>query len=218
MSYLLRIDASASGDASVSRKVADSFTAAWAGDVVRRDLALDPVGHLDAAGILSRTTPADEHTPEQKAAARLQDELVEEFLGAGAYLFAVPLYNYAMPSVFKAWLDHVMIVGRTIGLPGPAPSAGRPAVVVSARGGGYGPGAPQHGKDFLIPALETILGDPRLMALDVRPITPELTYAPTVPSLGHLLPQHRASLEEAHAQARRQALEIAGAAANPATA
>ncbi|MFJ5213786.1 FMN-dependent NADH-azoreductase [Streptomyces sp. NPDC088354] len=208
MSYLLRIDASASGDASVSRRVADSCTAAWGGDIVRRDLALDPVGHLDAAGITARTTPAHEHSPEQKAAALLQDELVEEFLGAQAYLFAVPLYNYSMPSVFKAWLDQIMIVGRTIGTAGRAPSAGRPAVVVSARGGGYGPGAPQHGKDFLVPALRTMLGDPNLMSLDVRPITPELTYAPTVESLRHLLPQHRASLEEAHAQARRQAAEI----------
>ncbi|MFD3453835.1 FMN-dependent NADH-azoreductase [Streptomyces sp. NPDC058691] len=208
MSYLLRIDASASGDASVSRQVADSFTAAWGGDVIRRDLALDPVGHLDAAGITARTTPADRHTPEQKAAALLQDELVEEFLGAEAYLFAVPLYNYSLPSVFKAWLDHIMIVGRTIGMAGPARSAGRPAVVVSARGGGYGPGAPQHGKDFLVPALRTILGDANLLALDVRPITPELTYAPVVEPLRHLLPQHRASLEEAHALARRQAAEI----------
>ncbi|GHJ37733.1 FMN-dependent NADH-azoreductase [Streptomyces sp. TS71-3] len=188
MSCLLRIDASASGDASVSRQVADSFTAAWKGDVVRRDLALEPVGHLDAAGITARTTPAGEHTPEQKAAALLQHELVEEFLllqhelveeflGAEAYLFAVPLYNYSIPPVFKAWLDQTMIVGRTTGLAGPAPSAGRPAVVVSARGGGYGPGAPQHGRDFLVPALETILGDANLMALDVRTITPELTYA-----------------------------------------
>ncbi|MFJ4844564.1 FMN-dependent NADH-azoreductase [Streptomyces sp. NPDC088733] len=210
MSYLLRIDASDSGDASVSRQVADSFTAAWGGDVVRRDLALTPVGHLDAAGITARTTPADEHTPEQKAAALLQDELVEEFLGAEAYLFAVPLYNYSMPSVFKAWLDQIMIVGRTIGVAGGARSAGRPAVVVSARGGGYGPGAPQHGKDFLVPALRTVLGDPNLLALDVRSLTPELTYARTMDALRHLLPQHRASLEEAHAQARRQAAEITG--------
>ncbi|MFJ4983360.1 FMN-dependent NADH-azoreductase [Streptomyces sp. NPDC088732] len=210
MSYLLRIDASASGDASVSRQVADSFTAAWGGDVVRRDLALTPVGHLDAAGITARTTPAAEHTPEQKAAVLLQDELVEEFLGAEAYLFAVPLYNYSMPSVFKAWLDQIMIVGRTIGVAGGARSAGRPAVVVSARGGGYGPGAPQHGKDFLVPALRTVLGDPNLLALDVRSLTPELTYARTMDALRHLLPQHRASLEEAHAQARRQAAEITG--------
>jgi FMN-dependent NADH-azoreductase len=84
--------------------------------------------------------------------------LVEEFLGASAYLFAVPMYNYSMPSVFKAWLDHIMIPGRTFGM-ADAPAAGRPAVLVSARGGGYGPGSPQHGKDFVVPALETILGD-----------------------------------------------------------
>ncbi|MYU12211.1 FMN-dependent NADH-azoreductase [Streptomyces sp. SID8361] len=215
MSYLLRIDASASGATSISRQVADSFAAAWSGDVVRRDLALDPVGHLGAAGITARTTPAGEHTPEQRAAALLQDELIEEFLGADAYLFAVPLYNYSIPSVFKAWLDHTMVVGRTIGLGRPAPSAGRPAVVVSARGGGYGPGTPQHGKDFLVPALETILGDPILMALDVRTITPELTYARTMDALRHLLPQHHASLEDAHTQARRQAEEVASITADP---
>lgn len=208
MSYLLRIDASASGASSISRQVADSFTAAWTGDIVRRDLALNPVDHLGAPGITARTTPADERTPEQKAAALLQDELVEEFLGAGAYLFAVPLYNYSMPSVFKAWLDHTMVVGRTIGLGEAVRTAGRPAVVVSARGGGYGPGSPQHGKDFLVPTLETVLGDPNLMSLDVRAITPELTYAPIVEPLRHLLPQHHASLEDAHKQARRQAEEI----------
>ncbi|MGY4918920.1 FMN-dependent NADH-azoreductase [Streptomyces sp. 900116325] len=208
MSYLLRIDASASGASSISRQVADSFTAAWSGDIVRRDLALNPVDHLGAVGITARTMRAYEHTPEQKATSRLQDELVQEFLGARAYLFAVPLYNYSIPSVFKAWLDHIMVVGRTIGLGSAVPSAGRPTLIVSARGGGYGPGAPQHGKDFLVPALETILGDPNLMALDVRAITPELTYAPTVESLRHLVPQHRASLENAHTQARRQAEEF----------
>lgn len=209
MSYLLRIDASASGDSSFSRQVADSFTAAWSGDVVRRDLALHPVDHLNAAGITARTTKPEEHTPEQRAAARLQDELVEEFLGADAYLFAVPLYNYSIPSVFKAWVDHIMIVGRTIGLGSAVPSAGRPAVVVSARGGGYGPGTPHHGKDFLVPALETIFSDPNLMALDVRTITPELTFALTMEPLRHLLPQHVSSLREAHAEARRQAEDVA---------
>jgi FMN-dependent NADH-azoreductase len=65
----------------------------------------------------------------------LQEELVEEFLGARAYLFAVPMYNYAMPSVFKAWLDQIMIPGRTIGLGlNAAPTADPPAVVASARG------------------------------------------------------------------------------------
>ena len=88
----------------------------------------------------------------------------------------------------EAWLDHIMIVGRTIGLGDATTTAGRPAVIVSARGG-YGPGAPLHGKDFLVPALETILGDPNLMALDVRTITPELTYAFTMEPFRRLLPR-----------------------------
>jgi FMN-dependent NADH-azoreductase len=214
MSYLLRIDSSASGDASISRQVADSFASSWDGDIVHRDLALRPVGHLDAVGITARTTAPAEHTAEQAVAAAVQDELVEEFLGASAYLFVVPMYNYTMPSVFKAWLDHVMVVGRTIGLgPGAAPTAGRSAVIVSARGGGYGPGTPQHGKDFLVPTLQTILGDDVLMALDVRVVTPELTYAPSMEALRHLLPQHESSLSEAHALAREYAKEITQAVA-----
>jgi FMN-dependent NADH-azoreductase len=77
--------------------------------------------------------------PEQAAAAAVQRELIEEFLGAGAYLFTVPMYNYSMPSVFKAWLDQIMVVGVTIA---PPSAAGRPALVISARGGGYGLGPP----------------------------------------------------------------------------
>ncbi|MER8159982.1 NAD(P)H-dependent oxidoreductase [Streptomyces sp. NPDC094472] len=209
MPYLLRIDSSASGDASYSRQVADTFAKEWSGEIVTRDLAINPLGHLDATGITARVTPADQQSPDQRAAAELQDELVEEFLGAGAYLFAVPMYNYSMPSVFKAWLDHIMIPGRTFGM-ADAPAAGRPAVLVSARGGGYGPGSPQNGKDFVVPALETILGD--ALGLDVRAITPELTYAPVMEPLKHLVPLHETSLAEAHDLARRNAEALTPAA------
>ncbi|MEH0573193.1 MULTISPECIES: hypothetical protein [Streptomyces] len=90
-----------------------------------------------------------------------------------------------------------------------APAAGRPAVLVSARGG-YGPGSPQHGKDFVVPALETILGD--ALGLDVRTITPELTYAPLLEPLKHMVPLHEISLAEAHVLARRNAAALTPAA------
>ncbi|MFJ9755563.1 FMN-dependent NADH-azoreductase [Streptomyces sp. NPDC101149] len=206
MSYLLRIDSSASGEASYSRQVADTFAKDWGGEVITRDLARNPLSHLDSVSITARTTPADQQTPEQRAAAELEDDLIEEFLGASAYLFAVPMYNYSMPSVFKAWLDHIMIPGKTFGMGDADPASGRPAVLVSARGGGYGPGSPQHGKDFLVPALEIILGD--ALGLDVRTITPELTYAPIMDPLKHLLPLHETSLAEAHDLARRNAADL----------
>jgi FMN-dependent NADH-azoreductase len=119
MSYLLHIDSSALGDASVSRQVAQSFLKGWDGKVVHRDLAAAPVPHLSAAGITARVTDPVHHTDEQAAAAALQDELIEEFLGATAYLFTVPMYNLSMPSVFKAWLDQIIVFGRTF-RPSPA--------------------------------------------------------------------------------------------------
>ncbi|MFS8199719.1 FMN-dependent NADH-azoreductase [Streptomyces sp. CWNU-52B] len=200
MSYLLHIDSSSLGEASVSRQVARSFRDQWQGPVVHRDLAARPVPHLTAAGITARATAPDRHTPEQAEAAALQDELIEEFLGAGAYLFTVPMYNLSMPSVFKAWLDQIIISERTLNLTGASPTAGRPALVISARGGGYGPGTPKEGFDHVVPTLEAVLG--HVLGLDVTTVTPELTMAPTAPALAPLLPLHEASMTAAHDKAR----------------
>jgi FMN-dependent NADH-azoreductase len=209
MSYLLHIDSSSLGEASISRQVAQSFTDRWEGEVVHRDLAAAPVPHLSAAGITARDTDPAEHTDEQAAAAALQDALIEEFLGASAYLFTVPMYNLTMPSVFKAWLDQIVVFGRTATHGAPSPAAGRPAVLISARGGSYGPGAPKYGFDFVVPALEAILGREELLGLDVVTVIPELTMAPHTPALAELLPRHEASMAEAHDRARELAATIA---------
>ncbi|WP_033289305.1 FMN-dependent NADH-azoreductase [Amycolatopsis jejuensis] len=208
MSYLLRIDSSALGEVSVSRQVAQSFLDGWDGKVVHRDLAAEPVPHLSAAGITARDLDPVEYTAEQAAAAAVQDELIDEFLGASAYLFTVPMYNLSMPSVFKAWLDQILVAGRTFR---PSPAAGRPAVLVSARGGSYGPGAPRHGFDYVVPTLEAVLGQEELLGLDVATVVPELTMAPDVPALAELVPLHKASMADAHDRARRLAATIAAA-------
>ncbi|MFJ5292581.1 FMN-dependent NADH-azoreductase [Streptomyces sp. NPDC088348] len=201
MSYLLHIDSSSLGEASVSRQVAQSFRDQWQGPVVHRDLAASPVPHLTAAGVTARITDPDQHTPEQAKAAALQDELIEEFLGAGAYLFTVPMYNLSMPSVFKAWLDQIIISERTMSLTGTPPAAGRPALVISARGGGYGPGTPREGLDYVVPTLEAVLGR-AVLGLDVTTVIPELTMAPVAPALAPLLPLHEASMTASHDKAR----------------
>ncbi|SEG67997.1 FMN-dependent NADH-azoreductase [Actinacidiphila yanglinensis] len=208
MSYLLHIDSSSLGEASVSRQVARSFRDQWLGPVVHRDLAASPVPHLDAAGITARITDPALHTPEQAKSAALQDELIEEFLGAEAYLFTVPMYNLSMPSVFKAWLDQILVMDRTFVHNGLSPVAGRPAVLVSARGGGYGPGTPNEGLDYVVPTLKAVLGHDRLLGLDVTTVIPELTMAPVAPALAPLLPLHEASMTAAHEQARRLATTI----------
>jgi FMN-dependent NADH-azoreductase len=208
MSYLLHIDSSSLGEASVSRQVAQSFRDTWQGPVVHRDLAASPVPHLDAAGITARITGPAQHTPEQAKAAAVQDELIEEFLGADAYLFTVPMYNLTMPSVFKAWLDQIVVADRTVNHAGSSPVAGRPTVVISARGGGYGPGAPKEGLDYVVPALEALLGRDDMLGLDVTTVIPELTMDPHAPVLASLIPMHEASLAAAHDQVRRLAATI----------
>ncbi|MEW2498298.1 hypothetical protein AB0942_32905 [Streptomyces nodosus] len=52
------------------------------------------------------------------------------------------MYNYSMPSVFKAWLGHIMIVGRTFGTGDTAPLCAPRRPRLRPRGGGYGPGKP----------------------------------------------------------------------------
>lgn len=207
MSYLLHIDSSSLGAASVSRQVAQSFRERWQGPVVHRDLAASPIPHLTAAGVTARDTDPDRRTPEQAKAAALQDELIEEFLGAGAYLFTVPMYNLSMPSAFKAWLDQIIVIERTLSLTGAPPTAGRPALVISARGGGYGPGTPKEGLDYVVPTLEAVLG--RILGLEVTTVIPELTMAPVTPALAPLLPLHEASLTAAHDRARALATTFA---------
>ena len=206
MSYLLHIDSSSLGEASVSRQVAQSFLEGWDGKVVHRDLAAAPVPHISAAGVTARDTDPARYTDEQAAAAALQDTLIGELLGAGAYLFTVPMYNLTLPSAFKAWLDQILVFGRTIG--GSSPVAGRPAVVISARGGSYGPGAPRHGFDYVVPVLEALLGHEDMLGLDVTTVIPELTMAPHAPALAALLPKHEASMTNAHDRARELAKTI----------
>lgn len=216
MSYLLHVDSSALGEASISRQIARSFLDVWNGPVVHRDLATTPVPHLSAAGIVARDIDPAEHSDEQAAAAAIQDTLIEEFLGASAYLFTVPMYNLLMPSVFKAWLDQIVVFGQTATHGSPSPAAGRPAVLISARGGSYGPGAPNHGFDFVVPALEAVLGREQLLGLDVVTVVPELTMAPHTPALAELVPKHEASMADAHDRVRELAATIASGTATAA--
>lgn len=208
MAHLLHIDASAITEGSVSRAVAATFREAWEGTVTYRDLGAHPVPHLTEAGITARHTDPAHLTAEQATARFLQDSLVNELLAADAYLFAVPMYNWAAPSAFKAWLDQVLIMGRTAGLtPEESPLYGRPATLISSRGGAYGPGTPKEGWDFVDPYLRRVLGE--VFGLDLHVITPELTMADRNPAMAELRDRAAASLARAHEEAAARARGLA---------
>ncbi|MFE9391012.1 FMN-dependent NADH-azoreductase [Streptomyces sp. NPDC006784] len=213
MATLLHLDASVFPDGgSVSRSVTASFREAWQaqhpdGQVIYRDLNADPVPHLEGLGAGAGFTPPADRTAEQAAAFALREQLIGELEAADAVLIGAPMYNYAIPSTLKAWLDHVILMGRTTAAE-TRTAAGKPATVVASRGGGYGPGTPRENFEFVLPYLETVLG-PEGFGLDVEFIVPELTLAETTPGMEHLVEPSRASRARAHEAAESRGKELA---------
>ena len=114
-------------------------------------------------------------------------KLIEELEQADAVLIGAPMYNFSIPSTLKAWLDNVILLGRTAG---EAPSAqGTPVTVIASRGGSYAPGTPREGYEFVQNYLESVLKG--TLGLDVDFIVPELTMAPRNPAMSELVPLTR---------------------------
>ncbi|MFI9360177.1 FMN-dependent NADH-azoreductase [Kitasatospora sp. NPDC053057] len=214
MPTLLHIDSSALTDGSVSREVTAAFRAAWeaehpGGTVIHRDLAADPIPHLEAAGITAGYLPAEARNAEQAAAFALREQLMVELESADAVLIGSPMYNFTIPSTLKAWLDQVILMGRTAG---EAPSAkGTPVTVVASRGGSYAPGAPREPFEFVTTYLEKVLGGG--LGLEVDFIVPEFTLAASVPALADFVPAAAESKAQALELAARRAKELAARAA-----
>ncbi|MBP0453888.1 NAD(P)H-dependent oxidoreductase [Kitasatospora sp. RG8] len=210
MPTLLHIDSSAFTDGSVSREVSAAFRAAWQaqhpdGTVIHRDLAARPVPHLDADGISASAVPADGRSPAQAAAFALREELMSELEQADAVVIGTPMYNFTIPSSLKAWLDQVILVGRTAG---ESPSAaGKPVTVVAARGGSYAPGAPREPYEFVTTYLEKVLTG--MLSLEVDFIVPEFTLAPVVPAMAGFVQQAADSKARALEDAERKAKALA---------
>ncbi|MET8538817.1 NAD(P)H-dependent oxidoreductase [Streptomyces sp. NPDC005065] len=211
MSTLLHIDSSVfPGEASSSRSITGVFRKAWEeqhpdGTVIYRDLAANPVPHITADAHNAGFAAPSEHTPEQSAAFAARAKLIEELEQANAVLIGAPMYNYSIPSTLKAWLDNVILLGRTTG---ETPSAqGTPVTVVASRGGSYAPGTPREGYEFVQNYLEAVLKG--TLGLDLDFIVPELTMAPRNPAMSELIPLYEASRERAIEDATTKAKELA---------
>ncbi|GHE78907.1 FMN-dependent NADH-azoreductase [Streptomyces longispororuber] len=210
MATLLHIDTSLNGEDSHSRAVTAAFRAAWQsehphGTVVYRDLDADPVPHLRAGAYYAGYTAPAEQSPQERAAFALRAELIAEAEAADVILLGAPMYNYSIPSTLKAWLDHVFTVGRTAMTEHPS-LAGKPAVVVTSRGGSYREGTPQHGDDYVRSYLRQVLGAG--LGLEVTFIVAELTLAPAVAAMADLVPLFEASREQALAAAASHARDL----------
>lgn len=98
-----RLDSSIRVEGSVTRALADVVEREWncgypGAEFIRRDLGLHPLPSVWPDAMTSRMTPEDARTDQERKATALAEELVDELLISDAYIFAVPMYNFSVPS------------------------------------------------------------------------------------------------------------------------
>ena len=140
---ILQIKSSLFSGEGQSSRLGDAFIASLkeqhpGAELIVRDLAADPVPHLDAARFSAFMTK--DRTEEQDAVVRYSDRLIEELKRADIVVLGLPMYNFGVPSQLKAYFDHIARAGVTfkytangaVGL-----LTGKKAYVLAARGGVY---------------------------------------------------------------------------------
>ena len=165
MTRLLVVETSPRGTQSVSRQMTQRFLAAWrtahpGGHVVHRDLADTGAAppFVTAPWLHAYFTPPANQSQAMRDELRLSDEMVAEVLAAGHIAISTPVYNYNVPASLKAWVDHIVRKGATLGLDGQGLVHGKKATLLMASGGVYTEGSPIRDRDIATQYLRLILG------------------------------------------------------------
>src|SRR5256885_14958030 len=162
MKTLLQIKSSIFSDGGQSSRLTERFIAAWRrsnpdGQVIVRDLALEPTPHLDAGRFGAFLAKPGERSVAQQAVIEHSDALIEELRAADVIVLGLPMYNFGLPSTLKAYFDHVARAGATFRYTEKGPVgllSGKKVYVFAARGGLYA-GTP---KDTQTPYASNFLG------------------------------------------------------------
>lgn len=161
MKTLLHLTSSIFGDGGQSSRLSAEFVAAQSGArVIARDLARNPVPHLDAERFGAFLSKPEGRTPAQQQVLAESDALIAELQQADTIVLGLPMYNFGVPSQLKAWFDHVARAGVTfkytdkgsVGL-----LTGKQAYVFAARGGWYA-GTPKDTQASYVRAFLDFLG------------------------------------------------------------
>ena len=131
---ILHIDSSISGADSVSRRLTRAIVGQLAdGAIHYRDLAAEPLPHLSERG-------QDPH-------------ILDQFIAADTVVIGAPMYNFAIPTQLKAWLDRLAVAGVSFRYTESGPEGllgGKRVIVALASGGDYEEGSPfEHHKSYL---------------------------------------------------------------------
>jgi FMN-dependent NADH-azoreductase len=144
---ILKIDSSITGENSVSRRLtARIVEQLQSGDrsaeLIERDLVQEPLDHLTLSSF------AD-------------SRVLDEFLAADTIVIGAPMYNFTLPSQLKAWLDRILVAGKTFRYTETGPeglAGGKRVIVALSRGGFYANGSPAAGLEHLETYLAGVFG------------------------------------------------------------
>lgn len=174
---ILHIDSSINGENSASRAISRSVVDRLRAQsprlrVVSRDLVADPLPHLTLASFNDQ-------------------EVLDEFLAADTMVIGAPMYNFTLPTQLKAWLDRILIAGKTFRYTADGPEGlaqGKRVIIALARGGIYSESSParalEHLETYLRGVFNFIGIEPEFVAADGLNISPEQRDASIRSALG----------------------------------
>ena len=160
MARILRIDASARADGSVSRDLTDRLVKRLAGsdaDITVRDLAATAPDFVDADWVGANFTAPEARSAAQRDRLAGSEVLVKELEAADHIVIGAPIYNFSIPAALKAWIDQVARARRTFVYTENGPKGlldGKTAWLVIASGGTR----VDSEIDFATPYLRYVLG------------------------------------------------------------
>lgn len=165
MSNILYLTSSPRDRASYSNQIAERVIeelreADATAVVTTRDLARNPLPHIDDDFVAATRSAEGPRTDRQRALLELSDTLVDELLAADTVVIAAAMINFSVASTLKAWIDFVARAGRTFRYSEAGPqglATGKRVIVVAASGGVYS-GGDYAGFDFQVPWLKGVLG------------------------------------------------------------
>lgn len=181
---LLHLDSSVLGPHSVSRQVSAAIVdrlrqATPALDITYRDLTQTPLAHLSGSHLAAaQGAPAPaELGPDLAASATALDE----FLAADIVVIGAPMYNFTIPSQLKAWIDRILVAGKTFKYDANGPqglAGGKRVIVAISRGGYYGADSPAAALEHLESYLRGVFGfmgitSPEFITADGIQVGPE---------------------------------------------
>jgi FMN-dependent NADH-azoreductase len=165
---LLEVQSSVRLEQSISRALSHEFIQSWQkfypdGQHKQRDVGMNPPAHPTELWTTENYIPSDSRTVEMEAALTESEQLIEELLWADHLVLGVPMYNFSVPSTFKAYVDNIVRVNRTFTFdPANFTFKGllthKKALVITPSAGNFAPDTPMGSMNFCETYLRSVMG------------------------------------------------------------